>query len=299
MRRLRWLVVGGAILAGITGTPESSLVPGAAAAAPEVTSGKVLVNRDSSGIAIRGYDPVAYFTDGKPVEGDPKITATHEGATYRFASEEHRTVFIADPAKYAPAYGGYCGYAASINRLSPTDPKVWQIVDGRLVLQNNAKAFELFNEDLSANEKLADENWPKLVAKNGTALKLLVNVDDHGLALQGYDPVAYFTEGKPVKGSPEHLSVFSGATYHFASEEHRAMFENDPLRYAPQFGGYCGYAASINKLAPIDPFVFQIVDGRLVLQYSKDTYKSFNKDLAKSLAKADANWAKLVEKKGR
>src|SRR5262249_35166692 len=80
---------------------------------------KVLVLKDREGIAIEGYDPVAYFTDNKPVKGNPKLQSEYEGAKYFFASAEHKTAFDADPAKYAPAYGGYCGYAASIDRLSP------------------------------------------------------------------------------------------------------------------------------------------------------------------------------------
>jgi YHS domain-containing protein len=80
----------------------------------------------------------------------------------------------------------------------------------------------------------------------------VVNIDKNGLALQGYDPVAYFTDGKPVKGSPEFTAIHKGSTYQFASTEHKQLFEKSPAKYEPQFGGFCGYAASINKLAPIE-----------------------------------------------
>ncbi len=96
----------------------------------------------------------------------------------------------------------------------------------------------------------------------------LINVDDRGVALQGYDPVAYFTDNKPVKGDAMWASTSNGGTYHFASAEHKTMFDADPGRYEPQFGGYCGYAASINKVSPIEVEWFEILDGRLVLQHN-------------------------------
>jgi YHS domain-containing protein len=128
---------------------------------------KTLINKDKTGLALQGYDPVAYFTDGKPVKGDAKFTASYRGATYRFASDEHKKMFEADPAKYEPQFGGYCGYAASINKISPISPHFWQVLDGRLVLQHNNKALTLWNKDVPGNLKKADENWPGLVEKNG------------------------------------------------------------------------------------------------------------------------------------
>ena len=121
---------------------------------------KSLILKNKEDAAILGYDPVAYFTDGKPAKGSAKFKSNHDGANYYFASAEHQALFDANPAKYAPAYGGYCGYAASINRLSPISPDWWQLVDGRLVLQHNKKAFDLFNKELAANARKADANWP-------------------------------------------------------------------------------------------------------------------------------------------
>lgn len=259
---------------------------------------RVLVNRDNAGLAIQGYDPVAYFTDSRPVEGRPEFTSTYMGATYRFTSTDHKSAFDRDPARYAPAYGGYCGYAASINRLSPTDPHYWQIIDGRLILQHNQKALDAWNKDVPANVAKADTNWPGLVDRNATPVKLLVNADAAGVALEGHDPVAYFTDGRPVKGAPEFAAVYNGATYHFASMEHRVAFENNPAKYAPAFGGYCGYAASINKVSPVDPSIFQIIDGRLVLQHTPEAYRLFNQDAPASLARADTNWPGLVRRHG-
>src|SRR5258708_1597168 len=81
------------------------------------TGGKSLVLKNKQGLAIQGYDPVAYFTDNKAVKGNPKVGSEYDGAKYLFANAEHKALFDANPAKYEPAYGGYCGYAASIDRL--------------------------------------------------------------------------------------------------------------------------------------------------------------------------------------
>jgi YHS domain-containing protein len=129
--------------------------------------------------------------------------------------------------------------------------------------------------------------------------KALLNLEKNGLALQGYDPVAFFTQNKPVKGKPEFKSTHQGATYYFASEENKARFDKEPAKFEPAFGGFCAYGVSRNKLVEIDPEAFQILDGRLLLQYSKGVRSDFNKDPKSNLAKADANWPALVEKKGK
>ena len=129
--------------------------------------------------------------------------------------------------------------------------------------------------------------------------KTLLNLDKAGLAVQGYDPVAFFTGGKPVKGNRELGYHYNGATYYFASKEHREAFISEPGKYEPQFGGYCAYGVSRNKLVKIDVDAFQIVDGKLLLQYSKGVRDDFNKDQQGNLDKANANWPGLVEKKGK
>jgi YHS domain-containing protein len=125
----------------------------------------------------------------------------------------------------------------------------------------------------------------------------VANVDKAGLALQGYDPVAYFTAGKPVKGSAEFTAAYKGATYQFASAEHRDTFNHSPAKYEPQFGGFCGYAASINKLAPIMPEYFQVLHDRLVLQHNEKAWKLWHEDVEGNLKKADANWPTLSQQK--
>ena len=262
------------------------------------THTKTLVLKNKEGAAILGYDPVAYFTDNKAIKGDPKFKSTYEGANYYFASGEHKALFDANPAKYAPAYGGYCGYAASINRLSPISPEWFQIEDGKLILQHNKKAFDLFNKDLKGNVIKGDQNWPGLVAKNGVyGGKTLIATDRDGVALEGYDPVSYFSDRKPAKGDPKIEATYNGALYHFVSQEHRETFEKDPTKYAPAYGGYCGYAASIGKVRPANPLLWSIVDGQLIVQHTKGAVELWDKDVSGNKAKADKLWPRLVEVK--
>lgn len=265
--------------------------------ASAATSSRVLVNRDAGGVAIGGYDPVAYFSDGKPTAGDSTLRATHEGATYYFATPQHRWDFLRDPERYAPLFGGFCGYAASIKRLSPTDPSVWQIVEGKLVLQHNPHALALFNQDLAGNLARATQNWPGLREQNGLPSHYVVNVDPHGVAISGYDPLSYL-DGSPQQGSAEHAARYGGATYWFTSEAHRARFESQPARYAPAFGGFCGYAASIGVFAPVDPLIYVVQHDRLVLQHTPEALRLYKQDPESNLHKADRNWPELVARAG-
>lgn len=121
----------------------------------------------ASNAAVNGYDTVAFFTESKPVNGSPSITAEYKGATYYFANEEHRKLFTADPEKYAPQFGGYCAYGVSVGALFPVDISTWQVRDGKLYLNLNPDILEKFNEDLGGNVATAEKNWPDLVRKLG------------------------------------------------------------------------------------------------------------------------------------
>lgn len=266
-------------------------------AALQAEPAKVLINKNKEGLALQGYDPVAYFTDNKPVKGDPKFKSSYQGAGYYFASAEHKALFDANPDKYAPAFGGYCGYAASINRLSPISPEWFQVIDGRLILQHNKRAFDKWNADVPGNVVKADANWPGLIEKNGSAQKQLLQLDDKGVALGGYDPVSYFADGKPVKGQEKIEATYNGALYHFASETHREIFEKDPAKYVPAYGGYCGYAASIGKVRPANPLIWSIVDGQLIVQHTPSAAELWAKDVPGNKVKADKYWPRLIEAK--
>ncbi len=114
------------------------------------------------GLAIKGYDAVAYFAEGKPVEGDRDFEYEWRGATWRFASAENRDRFAADPENYAPQYGGFCAWAVAEGKTAPIDPEAWRIVDGRLYLNYSAQVQKTWEEDIPGNIKRANANWPRL-----------------------------------------------------------------------------------------------------------------------------------------
>lgn len=265
--------------------------------AAQSLAAKNLQNLDKDGVAIQGYDPVAFFTDSKPVEGNPSIRSNYNGALYYFTSAEHKASFDTNPQKYIPQFGGYCAYAASIDTISPIDPNYWEIVDGRLLLQHNQRAWDAWHKDAPGNLVKADKNWPGIVDREGSEPRYLVNIDQTGVALGGYDPTSYFLDAKPRKGDPSLARTFQGATYYFVDADHKNAFEKNPSKYLPQFGGFCGYAASINKVSPTDPEIWQLVDGKLVLQHTPDAYKYFNENLPQSYAKAEQNWPGLSHRR--
>ncbi len=116
------------------------------------------------GGAIRGYDPVAYFTQGRPVEGKRAHAFKWKGATWYFTSAENRDRFRANPEKYAPRYGGYCAYAVSRGYTASIDPEAWKIVDGKLYLNYSKSVQSTWKEDIPGNIQKANENWPRLLA---------------------------------------------------------------------------------------------------------------------------------------
>ena len=120
------------------------------------------------GTAIDGTDPVAYFTQNRPVEGDSDITHDWNGATWRFSSEANRAAFIENPEKYAPQYGGYCAWAVSKGYTASTDPEAWKIVDGKLYLNYSKSVQSQWEQDIPGNIASGDKNWPQGFKLSGT-----------------------------------------------------------------------------------------------------------------------------------
>jgi YHS domain-containing protein len=121
----------------------------------------------ASKAAVSGYDTVAFFTEAKPVNGSPFIAAEYQGATYYFATEEHKALFTASPDKYAPQCGGFCAYGVGLGKLFPVDINTWQVRNGKLYLNLNADILKKFNADFDGNVAKAEKNWPGLVKKKG------------------------------------------------------------------------------------------------------------------------------------
>jgi len=113
----------------------------------------------ADGAAIRGYDPVAYFTVGAPTPGSAEFVAEHDGATYRFASAANRDLFNADPEHYAPQYGGFCAFGAAMGRKFGADPTAWRVVDGKLYLNLNKEIQQRWVVDIPGFMRGANHHW--------------------------------------------------------------------------------------------------------------------------------------------
>jgi YHS domain-containing protein len=117
-----------------------------------------------------------------------------------------------------------------------------------------------------------------------------VNTTEEGVAIHGYDPVAYFLEGRPRIGHAAFAYTWNGATWHFSSASNRDLFAGDPEKYAPQYGGYCSFAASMGQAADASPRAWKIIDGKLYLNFNRVVHKVWE-ILPGRLVKADRHWA--------
>lgn len=119
--------------------------------------------------------------------------------------------------------------------------------------------------------------------------------EQNGVALNGYDPVAYFTERRPVRGSPRLAADYLGSTFYFSTMSHRDTFAGDPERFAPQYGGYCAFGVAKGYKAAIDPEAFTIVEGKLYVNYSPSVLASWQKDIPGYIRQADRNWPQVSQ----
>jgi YHS domain-containing protein len=302
VRSIPLMLLVSAFLAANVGAQEAD-PPSARTAAPDA------YNLGKAGLALDGYDPVAYFPEGgvNPQRGTAEWTETHEGVAYRFASEEHLELFRAAPARFQPAYGGWCAFAMAKGKTVSVDPTSFRIHRGRLFLFSKSflsDARDDWLEDEPKLMKLADADWtkrtgeePPLLARDTSRM----NLDARMVALAGRDPVAYFPEGggKPVKGKDELRLVHEGVVYLFATQANRKRVAKDPAPYEPAYGGWCAWAvAADSSFVEVDPASFLIREDGLHLFYDgffADTRASWRKDDAGSSRKAVANWARIVE----
>jgi YHS domain-containing protein len=159
MRRLKVLA---GLLAAVVMT-----VAAASYFAPSANGAQSAINTlGTNGVAIKGYDPVAYFTEGAPHKGKPEFTVMHNGVKWRFASAENKALFEANPEKYIPAYGGYCAFGVSQGYLVKIEPDAWSIRNGKLYLNYDKSVQKKWARKPATYIKQADKNWPGLVAKN-------------------------------------------------------------------------------------------------------------------------------------
>ncbi len=139
-----------------------TLVLASAVAFSTLASAGVDTETDSNGVILAGHDVVAYFTQNKPVEGSAEYTAVHNDAIYRFSSASNRDTFVANPAKYAPAYGGFCAYGATFGKKFDIDGKAFEIVDGVLFVNKNQQVKQAWSEDVPKHIQQADSQWGRI-----------------------------------------------------------------------------------------------------------------------------------------
>lgn len=123
------------------------------------------VNVDSDGFSVNRYDPVAYFTERRPVPGNPEIYGEYQGVKYAFSSESNRQLFLDDPEKYVPQYGGYCAYGLAHGSKSDVDPEVWDIVDGKLYLMVSGGTMSIWEKRKKDYIELANRAWRSIVSQ--------------------------------------------------------------------------------------------------------------------------------------
>jgi YHS domain-containing protein len=124
-----------------------------------LTKGEHKINVDSSGVILKGYDPVAYFVQKKAVKGSPKYKTTYQGATYYFSSAADLAIFKKNPSKYVPEYGGFCANGMANRKASDIDPSVFFVLKGKLYVCASPEAEKEFQSNLQQNTKKADQNW--------------------------------------------------------------------------------------------------------------------------------------------
>lgn len=117
---------------------------------------------DTNDVILAGHDAVAYFTDNKAVPGSAEYTVAYDGAIYRFSSARNRDSFRANPARYAPVYGGYCAFGTSIGKKFQVDGKAFEVVDGKLYVNKNLQVYETWRKDIPGNIAKADGHWPNI-----------------------------------------------------------------------------------------------------------------------------------------
>ncbi len=156
----------------LAGTVAWALAPAPVTAAGPHDLVNVSTGLTSTGapLALHGYDPVAYFTDGAPRLGTAKFSAKHAGATYRFASEAHLDAFDDAPERYVPSFGGFCAYGVSVGKKFDGDPNQWAVVDGMLYLNLNADIRAVWKEDVPGNIRKAVEEWSDIKGKATASL---------------------------------------------------------------------------------------------------------------------------------
>lgn len=161
------------------------------------------------------------------------------------------------------------------------------VISTSFAQSNNMQKNKMMN-DSSKSGMMMDDKMDKDGMMENNMMINFYNED--GVAIEGYDPVAYFDMGKPMKGSMKHSYNWMGVDWHFTSNEHMMMFKENPQKYAPQYGGHCAFAASKGYVASVDPEAWTIHDGKLYLNHNESVSMKFHENMEQKIMKADMNW---------
>lgn len=230
--------------------------------------------------AMKGYCPVSIQTLNKMILGSTAHRSSYQGFNYVLADAESKAKFDADPAKYAPQFGGFCTTALGGsygNRLS-SDPTVYRVVEGKLYLFSSERARDSFDKDPNKYITTAAERFNKP-------------------ALGGNCLATYTLKGQAVPGSPKYTQQYLGVVYQFADEAAQAAFLREPEKYIPAYGGFCVDGVANEKRFPGDPKVFLTQQGRLYFFFDENAKKRFVEDPSGMIKKADTIWTTLKRAK--
>lgn len=252
------------------------------------------------GVAIRGYDPVAYF-DGAAQPGSREFTYSFRGAVWQFASAEHRARFIAAPERFVPQYGGYCALGMAHGGPVPTDPTAFTVHNGRLYLNANhfVRTTWLYDRDWMIAR--ADENWKGWEARFAAAASssdggprrsppMTRPTVDTTLALGGLDPVTYYDSDGVKPGDAAITTAWRGKTWRFCSLASRRQFLANPERYAPQYDGLSALILAHGDRVPGDPTLYTIIDNKVYLDIAPGPQQTFRRYAAELIPRADTVW---------
>jgi YHS domain-containing protein len=153
------------LLAALIVSVPSVVMIAATPAQAGITGSTAAINLDKDGLALGGYDPVAYFDSGKPTRGVATLSATFDGARYLFATAAHRKAFMRDPKKYVPEFGGFCATGTAFGEKVDVDPETGKVVNGKLYVNNGPKALMIFDQDQKGIIAKAEGNWPTVKDK--------------------------------------------------------------------------------------------------------------------------------------
>lgn len=243
------------------------------------------------GVALRGYDPVAYF-DGTAREGSASFEYSHQGVAWRFVSAANRAKFIADPARFMPQFGGFCALGMAHGGGVPSDPQAFTIHEDKLYLNASLLVRTTWRYEKDWMIGRAEPNWQRWL----TAPPIPPNRQgppprpDTTLALEGFDVTSYYEAEGLKAGDSTHALQWKGKTWRFRSAAHKARFERSPESFAPQYDGFSPLIMAHGQQFLGNPRIYTIVDGKLYIEIAEGPRETWRRSMGKIIPRSDEQW---------